>query len=101
MSATALMDWLGQNMPEEQRTARAFSCPTDFHAYMISLSGVFSLFSSHDERCAAYLKALQAKHPTVRKPAPQVPPPVWDTRPVSADRAIAAVRALSRGVGHG
>jgi hypothetical protein len=28
---------------------------------------------------------------------PEVPPPVWDDRPIDADRAMAAVRALSGG----
>lgn len=31
------------------------------------------------------------------KPEPEVPPPVWDDRPIDADRAMAAVLALSGG----
>jgi hypothetical protein len=95
MSAAALMEWLGENMPEVQRTARSFGNPTDYHAYMISLTGVFSLFGTLDERCAAYLEALKAKHQAApQKPAPQIPPPVWDTRPISPSDAMAAVRAM-------
>lgn len=28
------------------------------------------------------------------RPAPEVPPPVWDDRPIDPDRAMAAVRAM-------
>ena len=30
-------------------------------------------------------------------PPPEVPPPVWDQRPIDGARAMAAVRAMSRG----
>jgi len=30
------------------------------------------------------------------KKGPEVPPPVWDTRPIDAERAISAVRAMCR-----
>jgi hypothetical protein len=30
-------------------------------------------------------------------PPPEVPPPVWDQRPIDGARAMAAVRSMSRG----
>lgn len=99
MSAAALMDWLGQHMPQVQKEARSFPGYSGFHEYMQLLTGVNGC-DGHDAMCAAYLAALQAKHPTApRKPLPQIPPPVWDARPVTADGAWAAVVALSRGQG--
>lgn len=95
MSAAALMDWLGANMPEEPRIVRSFSTASEFHAYMTSISGVLALYGSHDACCAKYLAALKARHPTrPRKAAPVGPPPVWDTRPISPNDAMAAVRAM-------
>ena len=32
-------------------------------------------------------------------PAPQVPPPVWDDRPISADACAAATKAMCSGGG--
>lgn len=99
MSAAALMDWLGQHMPQVQKEARSFPGYGGFHEYMQELTGVNGC-DSHDAMCAAYLAALQAKHPGPRKPTPQIPPPVWDTRKVTADGAWAAVVAMCGG-GHG
>lgn len=31
------------------------------------------------------------------RPPPEIPPPIWDTRPIDSDRCMAAVRAMSRG----
>lgn len=101
MSAAALMTWLGEHMPEAQRMARGFSTPTDYHAYMISLTGVISIFGSADERSAAYLEALKRKYPPKAKQAPQIPPPVWDSRPINPSDAMAAVRSMCGGASHG
>lgn len=102
MSAASLMTWLGEHMPEVQKTARSMCSSMAFHAYMLSLTGIpdDSLpWDTHDDRCARYLAALRAKHPATapRKPAPQIPPPVWDSRPINPSDAMAAVRSMCGG----
>lgn len=99
MSAAALMDWLGQHLPMEQQAARNCGNREQFHHHMASLTGVVEpmwMFFTHDELCARYLQTLQTKYlmPISTKPGPVIPPPVWDSRPVTATTAMAAVRAL-------
>lgn len=97
MSATALMDWLGEHMPEVRAKARTILSYTEFHSYMQALTGVNGC-DGHDAMCAAYLQALQAKHVAApRKPAPQVPFEVWNPNKVDAGRAWAAVVAMCGG----
>lgn len=106
MSAAALMDWLGGHLPAEQEKARRHQDRASFHAHMRELSGVDEelwMLHLHDHLCARYLAALTAKFPQARiviKPRPQIPPPVWDTRPISPSDAMAAVRAMCGGA-HG
>lgn len=104
MSAAALMTWLGEHMPEVQKKARSFPGSGGFHSYMTELTGVMCL-GDHDYACAMYLIELQRRYPTgiatpgPRKPAPQLPPEIWNPNKVDAGRAWAAVVALSRGQG--
>lgn len=91
MSAPALMQWLGANLPEVQKQVRALNCPSDFYRFMHELTGVDG-YGGHDAVCAMYLEALKEKHPT--KPGPQVPPEIWNTRAFDAAVAWAATCAM-------
>lgn len=96
MSAAALMDWMGQNMPNTCAAARACCSPREFHNFMLSLTGLLPIYGEHDAVCAAYLRALmdqQVVRPiTTTAPAPRLPPEIWNTRPFDAAAAWAATR---------
>jgi hypothetical protein len=57
----------------------------------MSLSGVVIEWIVSDE---ASLDDLADDAAVTLKPPPEIPPPVWDARPIDADRAMAAVRAM-------
>jgi hypothetical protein len=68
-------------------------------AYMEKLAGMFALADDiWHAGSAAYALDLGTQIDAVEvTEGPEVPPPVWDDRPIDADRAMAAVRALSGG----
>lgn len=101
MSAQALMQWLAERDPDVVRLVRGLSCPPDFYDFMQGVTGVKrSAWQSHDELCAAYLDVLKSRSlcaPRTVKAPPQLPPEIWQTRPVDAELAMASVRDMSRG----
>lgn len=63
--AATLMQWLGENMPHMQQSARSFSSLSDFHLYMRTVSGVSTeYFDSHGHACLAYLEAMKGRYGT-------------------------------------
>lgn len=60
---------------------------------MFPFSTEYLIVTDEDASAAsAFVERLEAA-----APPPECPPPVWDSRPIDAEQAMAAVRAMSGG----
>jgi hypothetical protein len=60
----------------------------------MSLSGVVIEWIVSDESADDDLTGYVIGTPETVTPMPEIPPPVWDDRPIDSDRCMAAVRAM-------
>ena len=108
MSATtALLTWLKECRPDLHTRLLNQPSITDTFAMLNAETGLNEQWhagcdsSDYELSCFHWLAAFQSKReapPSApKKPPPQVPFEVWNTKPINADDCMAAVRAMCAG----